>query len=353
MKIAILLLAAISFFVKGPVLEKYVTNKHEIKVLLQDTTVPFSPGVLPGKGLKQHPFLYAGEWDTRNNMQNLQTIKVVRDGKVVWRYGFPIKDSNNVIQELGDASMLKNGNIVFSGKTFAAVITPSKKIIWKYTAPKGSEIHTAQPIGDDKVLIMQNGNPVKPKLMIFNTKKNVIEKELEIPTTNPTSPHGQFRHIRITKSGTFLIPNMSGKVIEYDADGKEIWQVTAPSAWAAVRLKNGNTLISGDSKGFAREVNTQGETVWEFTQKDVPNIRIFNIQECTRLDNGNTVISNWCAGLKDTTDWRKTVQVLEVTPEKKVVWALRSWDGENDLGPSSSIQLLDQKGIMEKFELQR
>jgi hypothetical protein len=41
------------------------------------------------------------------------------------------------------------------------------------------------------------------------------------------------------------------------------------------------------------------------------------------------------------TDWPATVQVLEVTPARKVVWALRSWNGEGDLGPSSSIQILD------------
>jgi len=35
-------------------------------------------------------------------------------------------------------------------------------------------------------------------------------------------------------------------VVEYDADGKETWSVLAPSAWAAVRLENGNTLISGN-----------------------------------------------------------------------------------------------------------
>jgi hypothetical protein len=349
MKLFILLIA-VAYTLVSPAHRQKDEGKKEIKVVYGDTTVPYADSILPGRGLNEHPFLYAGEWDTRNN---LQTMRVVRGGKLVWSYGFPIRDSNNVIQELGDASMLKNGNIVFSGKTFAAVITPGKKIIWRYTAPKGSEIHTAQPIGKDRVLIMQNGNLVKPRLMIFNTKTNVVEKELEIPTTNPDNPHGQFRHIRMTKAGTFLIPNMSGKVIEYDTNGKEIWQVTVPGAWAAVRLKNGNTLISGDGKGFAREVNPKGETVWEFTQQDVPGIRIFNIQELTRLDNGNTIICNWCAGMKNTGDWRKTVQVLEVTRKKKLVWALRSWDGDTDLGPSSSIHLLDQKGLMEEFGLQR
>lgn len=347
MKIVIFPLAVLCCFAVLSFKKSYTANT-QFKGVYADTTEPFSDSILPGKGLNQHPFLYAGEWDTRNNMQ---TMKVVRGGKVVWTYGFPIKDSNNVIQELGDASMLKNGNIIFSMKTGAALIRPDKKIIWSYTAPKGCEVHTAQPLGENKVLLMQNGNP--SKLMIINTKTNVIEKELEIPNMNPGNPHGQFRHIRMTKAGTFLVANLSGKVVEYTADGKEIWQVTAPAAWAAVRLKNGNTLISGDAKGFAREVNPKGETVWEFTQADVPNIKIFNIQELTRLDNGNTIICNWCAGMKNTDDWKKTVQILEITPEKKVVWALRSWDGNNDLGPSSSIHLLDQKGLMEKGDLQR
>jgi hypothetical protein len=34
------------------------------------------------------------------------------------------------------------------------------------------------------------------------------------------------------------------------------------------------------------------------------------------------------------------VQALEVTPDKKVVWALRSWKNP-DLGPATTIQLLD------------
>jgi hypothetical protein len=65
-------------------------------------------------------------------------------------------------------------------------------------------------------------------------------------------------------------------------------------------------------------------------------------------------ICNWCAGqVKIKTDWPKTVQVLEVTPEKKVGWALRSWTDPADLGPASSIQLLDEPGAAEKRALQR
>jgi hypothetical protein len=56
-------------------------------------------------------------------------------------------------------------------------------------------------------------------------------------------------------------------------------------------------------------------------------------------------------------EWPKAVQLLEVTPAKKVVWALRAWsadDGGADLGPATSVQLLDEPGVAEKVgELQR
>lgn len=337
MKLVILLLAAFIIaaftFRKG---QTIFSGKHQ---------------VLPGKGLSQHPFLYAGEWDIREN--HLQTIHVVRDGKVVWSYGIPIKDAaKDEIQELGDAFMLANGNILFSRKVGASEITPDKKIVWNYEAPPKAEIHTTQPIGKDRVMIMQNGNPAK--IMIINKVTGKTEKELIIPTEHPQSPHGQFRHVRMTKAGTFLVPHMAGRVVEYDSDGKEIWSYNTPSPWAAVRLKNGNTLISGDGSGYVREVNTKGETVWEFTQQDSPDLKIFNVQEVTRLANGNTIICNWCPGrLKDPKEWPGSVQVFEVTPDKKIVWALSSWQAPNDLGPASSIQLLDELGVVENGDLQR
>jgi len=43
----------------------------------------------PGKGLKQHDFLYVGEWDMRNPQG--QKMFVVRDGKVVWQYSIPLR----------------------------------------------------------------------------------------------------------------------------------------------------------------------------------------------------------------------------------------------------------------------
>jgi hypothetical protein len=157
----------------------------------------------------------------------------------------------------------------------------------------------------------------------------------------------------MTRAGTILVPHLAeGKVVEYDMDGKALWSVDATTPWHAVRLKNGNTLIAGDRNRYVREVNSAGEPVWELTQADVPDIKLFNLQTAMRLANGNTVISNWCAGNKNTDEWANTVQIFEVDPDKKVVWALSSWK-DPDLGPATSIQLLDEPGVVENGDLER
>jgi len=117
-----------------------------------------------------------------------------------------------------------------------------------------------------------------------------------------------------------------------------------------VRLKNGNTLINSEGR-LVREVNSKGETVWEFKLTDLPaGVDKRNNQTADRLANGNTIICGRPLGARSAA-WIKTAQVVEVTPDKKVVWALQDW---KTLGPATTVQLLDEPGIPEKpGDLQR
>ena len=302
---------------------------------------------LPGKGLKQHSFLYVGEWDTRH--PEAQNMTIVRGGKVVWQYSIPLHPTPGANQEFDDITMLPNGNIVFARMSGAGIVTPGKKLIWEFVCPPGTETHSCSPIGKDSVLMVLNGNPAK--VLIINTATNTILKEILIPTTT-TNTHGQFRHIRLTEKGTIVVPLLSeGKVVEYTLEGKEIWSVQAKSAWSAIRLHNGNTLISGDGQSYTREVDSSGKTVWELTQADVP-FKLYNNQTANRLANGNTIICNWIGGNHNTEEWASSVQVFEVTPAKKVIWAFSSWSNP-DLGTSTAIQLLNKKGLPDKNDTQR
>ena len=293
------------------------------------TTIPTN---LPGRGLDEHPMLYAGE--------GYNNILLVDNGTVIWNY------FTGPGGEIDDLWMLSNGNILFTRQFQVEEVTPDKRIIWHYDAPAGTEVHSCQPIGLDKVLIVQNGLP--PKLMIINKKSGKIELQHDLPAeslTDPKTVHPQFRRIRITAAGTYLVPFLKlNKVVEYDKHFNEIWSYNIPTPWAAVRLHNGNTLINDEHGPLVREVNPKSETVWEFTQADLPpNIILHNIQTSERLANGNTVIFSSTGGVKPE-DRPNTIQAIEVTPDKKLVWVLQDW---KDLGPATTAQFLDQPGIPE------
>lgn len=302
----------------------------------QDMPKPLSPAELPGKGLSQHDFFYAGE-------SKEERMYIVRGGKVVWSYTHPAKG------EISDATLLSNGNVLFAHQSGVTLINSDKKVLWHYEAPAGCETHTAQPIGKDHLWFIQNGIP--SKLVVVRISDGKTVREFPLPVGNPASTHGQFRHARLTPSGTLLVSHMDlGKIAEYDLNGKELWSYAVPSPWSASQLPNGNFLVTSNQH-FVREINRKGETIWEFTSADAPDYKLPNFQVATRLPNGNTLVNNWLNQWSDKLDpTNKPVQAVEITPEKKIVWALRAWDSPADLGPSTIIQLLDQPGAPENVK---
>jgi len=286
-----------------------------------------APSGLPGNGMAQHPMLYIGE--------GYNKMLLVNNGKVAWTY------STGSGFEYDDVWMLSNGNVLFTRMQYVAEVTPEKKVVWRYDAPGGTEIHTCQPIGLDKVMFVQNGLP--PKLFVVNIKTKAVEVEHDLPApslTDKATIHAQFRRTRYTAQGTYLVSFLTmGKVVEYDKNFKEIWSYEIPTPWAAVRLKNGNTLITDEKDILTREVNSKKETVWELRPGDLPEpYRYINTQSATRLANGNTVVCS--RGTEG-----KTPQLVEVTPDKKVVWVLQDWA---NLGPATAVQILDDPGIPER-----
>ena len=96
------------------------------------------------------------------------------------------------------------------------------------------------------------------------------------------------------------------------------------------------------------EVDPKGQTVWELTPADIPGYKIDGFQIATRLPNGNTLVNNWVNVWSSTVDPANApVQALEFTPAKKLVWALRSWAAPANLGPATTLQLLDTPGVPE------
>ncbi|HTW95985.1 MAG TPA: hypothetical protein VMD30_14375 [Tepidisphaeraceae bacterium] len=295
------------------------------------------PTDLPGGQLAQHPFLYAGE--------GYNMIDVVRGGKVVWTFW------TGKGGEIDDVWMLSNGNVLFTRMLYVEEVTPEKKVVWRYDCPAGTQCHSVQPVGLDKVLVMRNGLP--PELMLFNIRTNSVEWEHTLPAVSAADPktvHTQFRHVRLTAEGTWLVSFLNlNKVVEYDAKWKPIFTYAVKSPWAALQLPDGDILISGDHYGDVLQVNRQGKIVWQLTEYELPHVDMRVVQGIQVLNNGNLVIC-LSAGSPKRGDKTKTAQVVEVTRDKKVVWVLQDW---KDLGGASGIQLLDQPGIPEDQQLLR
>ena len=286
-----------------------------------------SPATLPGNGLKQHDFFYAGE-------SPLECMYVVRDGAIAWSY------THNGKGEISDAVILPNGNIWIAHQFGITEISPDRKVLWNYDAPKGTEIHTLQLLENDKIAFVQNGDPAK--VIVMDCKTQAVLSEFQLQLADRSHVHPQVRRLRLTSTGTFLISHMDrGMAVEYTQDGKILRIIQAPGIWSAEPLANGNMLITSRLDVDVKELDPKGKIVWEFTAADAPEYSLFNLQTATRLANGNTLITQWLNGWSTTVDPSNApVQALEVTPDKHVAWALRAWSPPADLGPSTNIQIL-------------
>jgi len=99
-------------------------------------------------------------------------------------------------------------------------------------------------------------------------------------------------------------------------------------------------LITDEKDSLTREVDAKGETVWEFNcLTDLPADYQFTSapQSCTRLANGNTIFTSRGKNSEGP-------QLIEVTPDKKVVWVLQDW---KKIGDGTAVQILDDPGIPE------
>ena len=157
------------------------------------------------------------------------------------------------------------------------------------------------------------------------------------------------RNARRLANGHYLVTHYGEQVVrEYDAQGRTV--LTIPAAGgphSAARLPNGHTLIScGDGAGGSRvfEVDQAGQTVWQVQGEGLPGISLKFMAGFQRLPNGNTVMANWLGHGQ----FGKAPHLIEVTPDKQVVW---TFFDHKTMKTISSLQLLDLPGDVLQGEI--
>jgi hypothetical protein len=159
-----------------------------------------------------------------------------------------------------------------------------------------------------------------------------------------SSAHSDTRNARKTSAGTYLVAHeKDGVVREYDAAGRVVWEFDVPlfgtekrpghgpeafgdQVYSAVRLENGNTLIGTGNGHGVLEVTPTKEIVWQVGQRDLPGVVLAWVTQVERRPNGNTILVNCHAGPEQP-------QILEITPDKQVVWSFRDFTTFGDSLP--------------------
>ncbi|MBQ9356907.1 MAG: DUF362 domain-containing protein [Prevotella sp.] len=279
------------------------------------------------QSLGRHNFFYAGQSKQRR-------MFIVRDGQVAWAYQDSLHRG-----EISDAVLMTDGNILVAHQYGVAEVNQNSQTVWSYNAPEGTEIHTMQPIGRSHVVFVQNGRPAKAVVMEIPACR--IVREFELPYNERGSVHGQFRNARLTSRGTLLIANMAmGCIHEFNSNGQEVDRWTGFTPWSVQELPRGGNMLVTGRRGSIQEINRQGQVVWQMNAADYG---VTQPQKTVRLGNGGHIINNWY------NEWNREpmdtanapVQAIEVDKNGNLVWQLRSWINP-DLGPSTTIQLLDQ-----------
>jgi len=259
-------------------------------------------------------------------------------GKIEWEYK---------IDDLHDLQLLPSGNVLFqTNMTHLIEVEPkSNKVVWEYDAQKMNddgkrvEVHAFARLADGKTMLAESG---RARIIEVN-KEGVITKLIRMKVDHP-STHSDTRLARKLSNGHYLVAHEAdGKVREYDQKGAVVWEYEVPlfgkekrgghgpeawgnSTFCALRLENGNTLIStGNGHGII-EVTPAKEIVWQVTQDELSGIRLAWVTTLQVLGNGNIVLGNCHAG-------KDNPQIVEITREKKVVW---TWKDLEKFGNATS-----------------
>ena len=241
-----------------------------------------------------------------------------------------------------DIHVLKDGHILVQqgGAKVAEIDPATKAVVWSYdsaaqngNAGKRVEVHAFQPLGDGRVMIAESG----VARIIEIDRQGRLLKEVKLKVLHPDA-HTDTRLARKLATGNYLVCHEGdGVVREYDGDsGDVVWEYGVPlfgrepaaghgpeafgnKCFAAVRLASGNTLISTGNGHSVLEVTPDKKIVWQIDQRDLAGIVLGWVTTLEVLPNGHYVIGNCHAG-------RDNPQLIELDPKtKKVVWTFEDF----------------------------
>lgn len=254
------------------------------------------------------------------------------DGSTAWEYK---------IGPLHDLHVLDNGHLLFQTNwTHLVEVDPkTDKVVWEYEAKHSPgnenrkiEVHAFQRLANGHTMIAESG---ATRIIEVDADGQIV-KAFPLKVTHP-HPHTDTRLVRKLDNGHYLVCHESdGLVREYGPEGQTVWEYQVPmfgkepkgghgveafgnKCFSAVRLKNGNTLIGTGNGHSVIEVTPEKKIVWKLDQDELPNIQLAWVTTLQVLPNGHIVIGNCHAGPQNP-------QIIEINRDKEVVWSFHDFD---------------------------
>ncbi|WP_321507276.1 aryl-sulfate sulfotransferase [uncultured Methanoregula sp.] len=250
---------------------------------------------------------------------NPRIVEVNQLGGIVWEYPLPaeLKSYNN---PGWDVELLPNGNILTVIPRWGVYeISRDKKIVWKYLDPKVS--HDVERLANGNTLVTFGA---------ADTKNDAQVKEVDPKGNTVWSWHaGDFfdrapyasisdegwthtnAATRLANGNTLISLRNFNIIVEVDPKGnpvRTIGEKLLTSQHDPEIQPNGNILLANQGIPMeALELDTNGAVVWRYPIKERYS---WPVRDVDRLPNGDTLIT---AGDR----------IIEVTPDKQVVWQFR------------------------------
>jgi hypothetical protein len=238
-----------------------------------------------------------------------------------------------------DGFVLENGHILICWADEVVEYDLNKKIIFSYkrSAPE-MELGTAVRLPNGSTMITESGK--NPRIVEVDHQGNVLVSVPLQPETD--NIHMQTRMARKLPNGNYLVPhllafavkeyNPAGEVVnifrtdteEFGGRGEENWPFTA------IRLKNGNTLVSLTHGNKIVEFSKAGKLLWKVANQDLAQPLFSDPCGLQRLPNGNTMICSYGA--------KEGARVFELNSKNEIVWTYEKYGAHE-------IQVLTTNGI--------
>jgi hypothetical protein len=173
----------------------------------------------------------------------------VKTGEVKWQrpVGSPLV-----------AQRLDNGNTFVVTETRLVEFNPKGDEVFTHSFPNGQKIMKGIKLPNGEMVCLTDA----PRVVRLDGKGKEL-RQGTFPVTLGTKLFGGRLHA--LPNGRVLVPhNAENKVVEYDLNGKAVWQVDIDGPVAATRLPNGNTLVTTLNQNRAVELDRNGVEVWQY-----------------------------------------------------------------------------------------